>query len=417
MKSAMKNHFRAVRILELTPVPFRIVVVYLSASALWIFFSDKILGYFVTDTTVLTDLSIVKGWLFVGLTSLMLYVLIYRNASRMTHAETEARRAEAKYRQVVDTANIIIKTDLTGCITLFNQYAREFFGYGREEVLGKRMAGTIVPATDDSGSRPPEIILKMRENPKQSLNSETECIKKNGARAWIAWTNKPILDPYGRVTEILCIGTDVTQRKLAVEALHESEHRFQDILNRAPSVVYVKDLQGRYTFANYHFERLSGFRSEEILGRTDFDLFPPEVARQSNQNDRKALKMQSPLEIEEIGPVGGDMHTFISAKFPLHNARGETYAICGISTDITSRKAAEADRERLIAELQSALSKVRLLSGFLPICASCKKIRDDKGYWQQIEAYIRDHSEAEFSHGICPDCSERLYPGLHPKKP
>jgi DNA-binding response OmpR family regulator len=66
--------------------------------------------------------------------------------------------------------------------------------------------------------------------------------------------------------------------------------------------------------------------------------------------------------------------------------------------------------------LRKALAQVKKLSGFLPICASCKKIRDDKGYWQQIEAYIRDHSEAEFSHGICPECAEKLYGDLSGKK-
>lgn len=76
----------------------------------------------------------------------------------------------------------------------------------------------------------------------------------------------------------------------------------------------------------------------------------------------------------------------------------------------------QAEREKLIAELHAALEKVKLLSGFLPICASCKKIRDDKGYWQQMECYIRDHSEAEFSHGICPDCAHKLYPECFPKK-
>lgn len=68
-----------------------------------------------------------------------------------------------------------------------------------------------------------------------------------------------------------------------------------------------------------------------------------------------------------------------------------------------------AEREQLISELQAALARVKLLSGFLPICASCKKIRNDQGYWQQIESYIRDHSEAEFSHGICPECAVKLY--------
>jgi DNA-binding NtrC family response regulator len=78
--------------------------------------------------------------------------------------------------------------------------------------------------------------------------------------------------------------------------------------------------------------------------------------------------------------------------------------------EIAQRKSAEAEREMLIAELREALARVKQLSGLLPICASCKKIRDDKGYWRQIEAYIRDHSEADFSHGICPDCARELYP-------
>jgi hypothetical protein len=84
--------------------------------------------------------------------------------------------------------------------------------------------------------------------------------------------------------------------------------------------------------------------------------------------------------------------------------------VIGISRDITERKQAEAERERLIVERESALDQVKRLSGLLPICASCKKIRDDGGYWQDVAVYIREHSEAEFSHGICPDCMESLYP-------
>lgn len=81
------------------------------------------------------------------------------------------------------------------------------------------------------------------------------------------------------------------------------------------------------------------------------------------------------------------------------------------------RKRIENEKEQVIAELQEALAKVKLLSGFIPICASCKKIRDDTGYWQQVEAYIQKHSNAEFSHSICPDCSHKLYPELYPKPP
>ncbi|MBC7252131.1 MAG: PAS domain S-box protein, partial [Anaerolineae bacterium] len=78
--------------------------------------------------------------------------------------------------------------------------------------------------------------------------------------------------------------------------------------------------------------------------------------------------------------------------------------------DVSKRKAAEEEREKLIGELQAALDQVRTLSGLLPICSSCKKIRDDAGYWHQVEEYIRDHSEVEFTHSLCPDCARKLFP-------
>ncbi len=79
------------------------------------------------------------------------------------------------------------------------------------------------------------------------------------------------------------------------------------------------------------------------------------------------------------------------------------------------RKKMMVEREKLRQELEDALAKVKLLSGFLPICCSCKKIRDDEGYWQQIELYISNHSDVEFSHGICEECSKKLYPEFHAK--
>ncbi|MDQ7783106.1 MAG: PAS domain-containing protein [Desulfomonilaceae bacterium] len=81
-----------------------------------------------------------------------------------------------------------------------------------------------------------------------------------------------------------------------------------------------------------------------------------------------------------------------------------------LTKEVAERERAQQEKEKVIMELMKALAQVKKLSGLLPICASCKKIRDDKGYWRQIEAYIRDHSEAEFSHGICPECARKLYP-------
>lgn len=84
--------------------------------------------------------------------------------------------------------------------------------------------------------------------------------------------------------------------------------------------------------------------------------------------------------------------------------------------EIMLRKVVEVEREKYVAQLQQALADIKTLSGLLPICASCKKIRDDKGYWQQIEGYIQEHSSAEFTHGICPECARKLYPGIFDQK-
>ena len=72
----------------------------------------------------------------------------------------------------------------------------------------------------------------------------------------------------------------------------------------------------------------------------------------------------------------------------------------------------DKERERLIKELEEALAEVKTLRGFLPICSNCKNVRDDEGYWQRIEQYIEDRSDAQFSHSICPACAKKLYPGI-----
>lgn len=85
-----------------------------------------------------------------------------------------------------------------------------------------------------------------------------------------------------------------------------------------------------------------------------------------------------------------------------------------LKQEMDSRKAREQELKKRTQELEQALSEVKVLRGFIPICASCKKIRNDRGYWQLVEAYIREHSEAEFSHGICPDCIKKFFPGVEP---
>jgi two-component system cell cycle sensor histidine kinase/response regulator CckA len=145
----------------------------------------------------------------------------------------------------------------------------------------------------------------------------------------------------------------------------DEDIRFRQILDSAPAVIYLKDRNGRYTFVNRHFELLSGYSARQVLGKTDFDLFPEEVANNSLCNDRKVLESGKPLEIEEFGPVDGALHTFISAKFPIYDAKGDIVELCGISTDIQSRKEAERSlkesEERFRVALEANPDPVLLL--------------------------------------------------------
>lgn len=110
--------------------------------------------------------------------------------------------------------------------------------------------------------------------------------------------------------------------------------------------------------------------------------------------------------------VYGVMEFFSREPRPPDNSLLQAMTDMGIKIgQFIERRQAETQRERLLKELQGAAGRIKVLSGLLPICASCKKIRDDKGYWNTLETYISDHSEADFSHGICQDCARKLYPG------
>ena len=188
----------------------------------------------------------------------------------------------------------------------------------------------------------------------------------------------------------------------------------QALMNHTSDFIYFKDRDSRFIRVNDAVARLHRLGdATQAVGKTDFDFFTQEHARQAYEDEQTVLRTGRSLTKEERETWADRPDTWVSTtKGPLRDTAGNIVGTFGISRDITERKRAEAERERLIAELQEALAKVKALSGLLPICASCKRIRDDRGYWNQIETFIHEHSEAEFSHGLCPVCMQRLYPGI-----
>jgi PAS domain S-box-containing protein len=131
---------------------------------------------------------------------------------------------------------------------------------------------------------------------------------------------------------------DIAERARVQHQLENSEARLQQILNNATAVIYVKDTEGRLLFVNKQWERLFNIRQEDVIGKIERETFPEEIAKEFRRNDLLVLERNAPMEFEETAPLGDGEHTYISIKFPLHDADGVAYAVCGISTDITERK-------------------------------------------------------------------------------
>ncbi len=137
------------------------------------------------------------------------------------------------------------------------------------------------------------------------------------------------------------IESEINVRSQAEQALRQNQKQLHAILNNTTAVVYVKDLQGRYLFVNHRYKWLFHVSDVRILGHTDHDIFSADIADVLRANDLKTLAAEAPLELEEVVPLKNDPRTYISVKFPLRDDAGQSYAVCGISTDITERKRME----------------------------------------------------------------------------
>ena len=165
----------------------------------------------------------------------------------------------------------------------------------------------------------------------------------------------------------------------------------------------VIDSRQRIVDANEASARLLGLKAPSVLFGEHLTQHLPDAGR------LMAASAQGEVADPMALTSGGTTRWYDALMTPLRTPQGESVGQMLILRDITHRKELEAEREKLITELQAALEEVRTLSGMLPICASCKKIRDDQGYWHGVEVYVRQHTGAEFSHGICPECAQKLY--------
>lgn len=258
--------------------------------------------------------------------------------------------------------------------------------------------------------------MELLQNPEhQSYEFKvTDC---RGAELDVVFNKAVFMDEQGKVGGIIGAFLNISARKHVEEQLGASNTLLQALIQAIPDVVYFKDDRNRYMITNKAMEEFTGLSREFMVGRSDEELLPPDLAEECRKSDETVKKTCEIVRFEERCNKGSLTGYFETIKAPVFDDRGNLSGLVGVSRDITARKQMEEDlrrnsdeKENLIAELQKALDTIKRLHGILPICAWCKKIRDDRGYWTKVESYIREHSEAEFSHGICPECVKKFYP-------
>lgn len=304
--------------------------------------------------------------------------VIYAAARDITlqhEVECRLRETSRMQRAIIDSANlIIISTRPDGIIQTFNAGALRELGYESDDVIDK-VTPALIHDPGEVGRRAAELsaelghevtadfeafVAKARFG--QADENEWTYIRRDGTRFPVMLSVTALRDEQGQITGFLGVGRNITERKLAEAAKLAAEERMQTILDNSPAVAFMKDLDGRYIVINRRFEQLFHISRRDITGKKDDEVFPVDFARAFAANDRQVAEAGEARLFEEEAPHDEGPHSYITVKFPLKNAEGKSYAVCGLATDITEIKRAQQalhEREmRLRAVLDNAMEGI-----------------------------------------------------------
>ena len=189
--------------------------------------------------------------------------------------------------------------------------------------------------------------------------------------------------------------------------LKDEISRRRVLLDQSRDGIVVLHQNGKVYEVNKRYADMLGYSIEEMYRLYVWDWDTQFTKEQLIEMIRSVDDVGAHFETRQRRKDGTLLDVELSNNGAIYGGEKLVFCIC---RDITNRKRAEIERNNLIVELKQTLAQVKTLSGLLPICSYCKRIRDDKGYWNKIESYIHDHSEAEFSHSVCPECAKKYYP-------
>jgi PAS domain S-box-containing protein len=269
--------------------------------------------------------------------------------------EEALRVSEDKFSKAFRSSPSIISicTLKEGVFLDVNESFEKQTGFARQELLGRTALDARLWA--DPGEL--EALVVEVENRGFVRDQEVHFRARSGQVA-ILQISVELLELQGEKC-LLTVGQDITERKRAEAALRKVEEQFNAILRHSPNLIFLKDMEGRYLLINKEYRRTFKFTQEQIIGKKDIEVFPPDQAAAFCGSDLRVRQARAPMEFEEVALHEDGPHTSIVQKFPLFDAKGEIYAICGFVTDITERKRAAEELRRISSQFLSLQDEER----------------------------------------------------------
>lgn len=287
-------------------------------------------------------------------------LLIMEEITDRKRLDRELRQSENRFRSFMDhLPGFAWIKDSGGGFVYMNRQLQEVLANHRDDWIGR----------GDFDLWPPEIAAEYRRNDRQVIESGkplqvVETWDKEGEVHHLLVSKFPIVDASGGVL-VGGASFDITERMRTEQALGESQAHLQAILDNCPAMIFLKSVEGRYLNVNRQLERTFDLASEQIVGRSDEEVFGPELAAAFRASDRRVLESGRSIELEELARYSDGLHTNIVHKFPLKDALGNIYAVGGIATDITARKLEEDQLRRQKEVLQKIFDHIPVLISFI----------------------------------------------------
>ncbi len=286
-------------------------------------------------------------------------LMLARDITEKVKSEETLRASEELFRLFVQGVKgyAMYTMDTHGNITSWNVGSQRMKGYRKNEILGKHFSIFFLPYDIANGI--PHALLRKAEKEGQ-VENEGWRVRKDGTCFWAGTLLTAMRDGSGRLVGFSKITRDLTDEKGTTDRLIKEVRQLQAVFDRSHAVMFLKDTSGRYIRVNGQFEKSFGVKADDILGKTDREIFPPIQAKEFEENDRKVIESRVPLVFEETAWYRDGQHTNLVVKYPLTDERRAIYAIGGVVTDITHLKANEELLRSTNMKLEAVLNAAPL---------------------------------------------------------